>query len=227
LDSKPQNESDSPELTQDDFEWGEDLAPPPSAPAPSTDAAPKTTELDRIEFDDLEEPEVKPEPPTSETEEDSKTSDSVFSRVRNLLFNSKVIMLAGIVVILLTVGISLILFIPSGENEGPAEPAEMVITDLNLPPTYEHTLADFIVPMPDESTSAFVSYKVRLTVKSSLYDYYLAKEQRIRADIYEALKEAAKNNNFQSFPENVRKRTNALLEGVVIESAAVVSGDKL
>ncbi len=258
MSTTPQEDFSSSQLTQDDFEWGEELQqsqpakaatastpepapPPPTAPMTPTAAttAPpetsatsattptKTTELDRIEFEEIEEPEIKSAAPSDDVDEKSPAAASKLSRYLGLFLTSKFLMLAGIIIVVLTGAIGMMVFLFSGGEAVQPETASIEFTQLDMPATYEHTLADFIVPVTHNAEAAFVSYKVRLVIKAQLYEYYLAKEDRIRADIFRTLQEVHDDENNHDFSELVKNKANALFGKNIIESASVISTDKM
>lgn len=216
-----QNNSNN-DLIQDDFEWKEDIDEAPKTPEPTDQA--KTTELDRIEFE-----EVKESPPQStETEKnvDDEPGEPKSKKTRrfNFVFPTKLLMLAGISVIVFTAVAGSIYYYLSGREKAPPKSE---IAEFETPLLYERVLSDFVIPMQQTTNGSFISYNIRLIINANLYDYYLAKERRVRAEIYETLKKVNVKEDADLFSHIVRQKVNKRFKKNIIQSAVVESSSRI
>jgi flagellar basal body-associated protein FliL len=224
----------NPKLAQDDFDWGqngegqEGQEGQEEQPQQSTDGtAPKTTELDRIEFYDdepQEEPQEEVQPVVEEPKVEAPPEETLLTRLMALLRSPKVLVASGVSILGLCVisGI-FIYFVASGSVVEETMPAPQTIS---LPPQ-ELRLGNFIVPTGNKDGASFMTYSVDLTINGSLFEFYRAEEEQVRAEIFSILKAAAGEPVSGKFSDEVKHRVNDKLRHKVIVAANIISADRI
>ena len=219
--------AESNQLTQDTFDWdlgdSEDEAGEPDV---------HTTELDRIEFEDLETEDTEidvleglleeGDVPEDSEEEEKEEKTAKKSKLLSMLPNSKILILV-IILGMAAIGFGGIVFAVSQLLPEPKEQASSEAPHITT--SQEELLANFIIPIDDVYGKEFISYSVRLTIESSRLAYFSAKEKDIRSEIYEILQGLKYVHNRNNFSNLVTEKVNSILDQKVIIAAVIAQSD--
>ncbi len=221
-------ESAGPNLITDDFQWA---APEPEAQEQAAQDGGKSTELDRIEFEDPLQTEEFPSQPMQR--EESRPAEPVKSKREwklPLFLTPKLMILVGtglgIVVVVCGVLVHFLLGTPAPSHSGVITASIGTYEERNAVTSERRVLQDFLLPR-EEKKGTFTSYVVMVEVNKTFFDFYLSQEGLVRAEIFETLKEVEHKKLGEDFPKVVTDRVNGLLKAKVLVSAEIESNEKI